>query len=89
MQLPAHTRLCLRVCVHVRRADQMLRSSLQGALISCVFTAADGQQSEARPAAGQVGMDGRAYKGQHPQGSQRTHQPDHYRRTHTHTHTLV
>lgn len=78
------TCLCLCVSVHVCQADQMLRSSLQGALISCVFTVTDGQQSAARPAAGQTGMNGTAYKGQHPQGSQLTHQPDHYN-TSTHT----
>ena len=51
---PMRTCMCLCLCVsaHVCRADQMLRSSLQGALISCVFTVTDGQQSEAGPAAG-------------------------------------
>lgn len=84
VQLPMHTCTCLCVSMHVCQADQMLCSSLQGALISCVFTVTDGQQSAARPAAGQTGMNGTAYKGQHPQGIQLTHQPDHY--THTHTH---
>lgn len=51
-------RMCMRVCVC--QADQMLRSSLQGALISRVFTVTDGQQSEAGPAAGRAGMNGRS-----------------------------
>lgn len=63
------TLLCLCASVHVRQADQMLRCSLQGALISFVFTVTDGQQSDARPAAGQARMNGIAFKGQHPQGS--------------------
>ncbi len=79
------------VSMHVCRADQMPCSGLQGALISCVFTVTDTQQSEARPAAGQAGMNGTAYKGQHPQGSQLTHQLKHYTHSHSlsHTHTLV
>lgn len=55
-----HMHLCLCMSTHVCQADQMLCSSLQGALISCVFTVTDRQQSEARPAAGQAGMNGTA-----------------------------
>ncbi len=87
VQLPMHTRTCMsmRVC----QADQMPCSSLQGALISCVFTVTDTQQSEAGPAAGRAATNGTAYKGQQPEGSQLTHQPDRntHTRTHTHTHT--
>lgn len=79
----AHMYLCGCVSKRVCQADQMLCCSLQGALISCVFTVTDRQQSEAGPAAGQAGMNGNAYKVQHPQGSRLTHQPDHY--THTYT----
>lgn len=75
--------LCMSM--HVCHADQMLLSHLQGALISCMFTVTHGQQGASRPAAGQARMNGTAYKGQHPQGSQQTRQPDHY----SHAHTLV
>lgn len=53
----------MHVSVPVCQDDQMTCRSLQGALISCVFTATDGQQSETKPAAGQTGMNGTAYKG--------------------------
>lgn len=77
------TLMCLCVSVHVCQADQMLRCSLQGALISFVFTVTDGQQSDARPAAGQARMNGTAFKGQHPQGSRLTHLLHRYTQTYT------
>lgn len=76
-----HTQTC--VSVHVCQADQMLCCSLQGALISCVFTVTDGQQSNARPTAGQARMNGTAFKRQHPQGSRLTHLLHHYIQTYT------
>lgn len=47
-QLPMHTSV-LCMSMHVCYADQMLRSHLQGALISCMFTVTDGQQGASRP----------------------------------------